>query len=57
MKDLVLWLILFVAYFAYTCPPLVCSKTRTARITRSILSIVIGGIIGFGVGQALVVIW
>lgn len=56
MKDLVLWLILSVAYFAYTNPSLVCSKTHAARITRSILSFVIGGTIGLGIGQALVVI-
>lgn len=56
MKDLVLWLIMLVAYFTYTFPPLVCSKTHAARITRSILSIVIGGTIGFGIGSALTTI-
>lgn len=56
MKDLVLWLIMLVAYFTYTFPPLVCSKTSTARITRCILSIVIGGTIGFGIGSALTTI-
>lgn len=57
MKDLVLWLIMFVAYFTYTNPSLACSKTHAARITRRVLSIVIGGTIGFGVGQALATIW
>ena len=56
MKDLVLWLIMLVAYFTYTFPPLVYSKTSTARITRCILSIVIGGTIGFGIGSALTTI-
>ena len=57
MKDLIFWLITFAAYFTYFCPPLACSEKRAARVTRLLLSSVLGGCIGYGLGKALVGIW
>lgn len=56
MKNLILWLLVTVAYFAYTCPLLVYSEKRAAKVTRSLLSIVIGGAMGFGIGDSLAAI-
>lgn len=57
MKNLILWSVMFVAYFTYTFPPLVCSESRAAKMTRALLSAVIGATMGYGLGEALVAIW
>jgi hypothetical protein len=46
-----------VSFFTYTCPLLVCSEKRAAKIFRSLLPIVIGFAMGMGLGDALESIW
>lgn len=53
MTNLILWSTMLVAYFIYNWPPLQRSERMAARITKTILSILIGGVMGFGLGRSL----
>ena len=57
MKNLILWSVTCVSFFTYTCPHLVYSEKRAAKIVRSLLHTVICFAIGMGLGDALVSIW
>lgn len=53
MKNLILWSVVCVSFFTYTCPLLVYSEKRAAKIVRTLLSIVIGFTMGMGLGDSL----
>lgn len=53
MKNLIIWIITFVTFFAYTFPLLELSQNRAAKIVRTILQFVMCALLGFGTGTAL----
>lgn len=53
MKYLIIFSVLFVAYFVKTFPPLEKSRATGAIVAQIILAAVIGFCIGFGWSQSL----
>lgn len=53
MLDFILHAGAFVAWLAYTFPPLAASKNKAAQTTRAAVGAVLSGCVGLGFGHAL----